>query len=129
MGIADPAQTPVGFGYKDYKKLIRAIERQMGMTVYERRCDPRSGKASTLTEEGGTCIMDSMREDHSLSGNERAPRIGGSVTLDTEDLSPMDFLPATGDNITEGVNAINGWLEYDDKQEISVENEPHAVRE
>jgi hypothetical protein len=121
-GDRGPGQTPVGFGYKDYKKLVKAIERQMEMTVYERRCDPRSGRASTLTEEGGTCIMDSMREDH--SEEESASGAGGNVTLHPDDLGPMDFLPAAGDNITEGVNAINGWLEYDDKQEISVDNEP-----
>ena len=41
-----------------------------------------------------------------------------------EDLGPMDFQAASGDNITEGVNAINAWLEYDEDKPLSVDNEP-----
>lgn len=118
-GDRGPAQTPVGYGFAYYKKLIRAIERKAGVTIYERKCDPRSGKAAALSDEGGTCIMDKMQEDHNREA-------GGGADGDErdEDLGPMDFLPAAGDNITEGVNAINAWLEYDDAKPISMDNEP-----
>lgn len=109
-GDRGPAQTSLGWGYAHYKKLIRGIEKEAGALIYERRCDPRSGSAEALTEAGGTCIMDQMREDH---GNGQ-----------DDELAPMDILPASGDNITSGVAAINKWLEYDDSKPIDLENEP-----
>jgi hypothetical protein len=119
-GDRGPAQQPIGYGYKDYKILIRSIEVKLGHVAFERRCDPRSGAATALTEEGGTCIVDQMLEDH----RSREVNAKGAVEFDNDDLAPMDFLPACGDRIQEGVNGINAWLEHDDGKSIGVDNEP-----
>jgi hypothetical protein len=128
-GDKGPAQRSLGFGFKDYKKLIRSIERRgpkgPAVTIFERRCDPRSGKAEVLSEEGGTCIIDAMREDHCVpQGQDGLASVAAGDGSLVDDLAPMDFVPASGDNINEGVNAINAWLEYDENQPLGPNNEP-----
>ena len=77
--------------------------------IFMRYGDPRSGKASAVSDDGGTCLIDMMLEEQG----------------DASGVVPsMDVQPAAGDNITEGVNLINEWLEYDEERPLSVENEP-----
>jgi len=136
-GDRGPAQTSLGFGIKDYKKLFWAVEKKGGRcqgegernegeigqigrigrmegrqaeVIFARKCDPRSGRAMAVTEDGGTCLIDMLQQDHvDEAGNP---------------LPGLDVQAASGDNITEGVNLINEWLEYDDGKPIGINNEP-----
>jgi hypothetical protein len=119
-GERGTAQVSLGWGIKDYKKYILAREKMLAgqlsregnkegkdtLLIYERKCDPRSGRAMAITEDGGTCLIEQMQEDHGAE----APA--------------LDVMAASGDSITEGVNLINEWLEYDDGKGIDITNEP-----
>ncbi len=115
-GTRGPAQTTLGYGVVDYKRLIYDLEKPIvrtensdDETIYLRFGDPRSGAATSLAQEGTTTIFTMLQQDD--------PGIG-----------PLEVLPVAGtDNdyhIREGVNLINGWLEYNPDRPISAMNEP-----
>jgi phage terminase large subunit-like protein len=129
-GFRGPAQTLLGYGIKEYKRLILELEgmpltkeevevggevkRPEGRApeaevIFRRIGDKRSGNAEAVGDEGGTTLIMRMAEEQS---DERGT------------LPSMNVEPSMGDSIQEGVNLINEWLEYDDDKPISVENEP-----
>lgn len=118
-GERGPAQETLGYSINDYKRLILTLEghqlegkRDESKTpeeIFRRYGDPRSGAVQSLQEEETTSIFDMLNNDG-------------------EGLPGMEVMPvaATGTRrfIGEGVNLINEWFQYDDDQEITVENEP-----
>jgi phage terminase large subunit-like protein len=110
-GARGPAQSTLGYGIVDYKRLIRDVETTNSSreTIYLRFGDPRSGAATSIAEEGATTIF-----------NDLEGTAGG--------LEPLIVEPAAGRegdyHIREGVNLINNWLEYNPDRPISLANEP-----
>jgi phage terminase large subunit-like protein len=115
-GERGPAQTPMGYGIRQYKEVIWASEghrktessgaHEKAELIFLRYGDPRSGKAAAMVEEeGGTCIIDLMAQEQG-------------------DVAPMEVLPARALLITEGVNLINELLDYNEDLPIDAMNEP-----
>ncbi len=103
-GIAGPAQSAVGHGIREYRQMIRALEKEQD--VFMRYGDPRSGAAEAVTEEkGGTSILALLAEEDAM---------GPGIYVS----------PAKGVSIEEGINLINDWLDYDDSAPVTVMNEP-----
>ncbi len=118
-GERGPAQRPLGCGFNEYKRMILEKEgHKFGASnamivapedIFARYGDPRSGRATALTEDGGTCIIDKMAEEDS----------------DAYGVVPSMFIePALGVTIAEGVNLINKWLAYDEEKPMGILNEP-----
>jgi len=116
-GEKGPAQTSMGWGINDYKREILRLEGHKQLlasgdvdaeVVETRYGDPRSGNAESLADEGATTIF------LQLLGDVGAPS--------------MDILPVVGKAnralISEGINLINVWLEYNEDKPLGIENEP-----
>jgi hypothetical protein len=122
-GERGPAQETLGYSISDYKRLIWQIEGnvlpspdgrpaaapQPPEVIFKRFGDPRSGAVQSLQETEVTSIFQMLNEPDS-SG------------IDLE-IKPVQ-VDATRTKIVEGINLINGWLEYDDDKPISLDNEP-----
>ena len=128
-GDPGPAQPSQGFGVVDYKRLILTEEgnrygekgwEMSGERIFERRIDPRSGAAQSVSErDGGASLIDRFEEDQE---NSRGVVDGPS----------MVFIPAPGlpenegiNGNQEGISGINDLLSYDEGQPITpLLNEP-----
>ncbi len=135
-GERGPAQRPLGWGHERYKQEImrlegakkwqadvakpapgfrfddqdspephpRAVRRvrtaEQGEDIYERIMDSRYGAKPTQTHEGTTTLL------------EECAAIG------------LDFVPASGRDISDGTELINNFLYYDREQPISSLNSP-----
>ncbi|HEY1053433.1 MAG TPA: hypothetical protein VGE39_26860, partial [Prosthecobacter sp.] len=100
-GDKGPAQNGWGFGYERMKREIERIEKEIALwwrpesersqaiDVTERYMDSRFGWAARLSAGGSTTIMSEM-----------------------ENLG-LFFLPASGDRLAEGDNALNDALDFD----------------
>jgi hypothetical protein len=121
-GERGPAQRPLGYGCNDYKRMMlqkegHTLAKTAGTAnssdeielIHVRYGDPRSGRATALTEDGGTCIIDKMAETDADEYGE---------------VPAMFIEPALGVTIAEGVNMINKWLAYDEEKPMGILNEP-----
>jgi hypothetical protein len=98
MGTAQ--RNGAGRSLSEYKSLILNLEK--GETITERYIDPRAGGSKAVTEDGGVTLID-MLDD-------------GEV--------PMNFTPAAGVRIEQGVSIINDGFAYDYSQDLSPLNKP-----
>ncbi len=109
-GMAGPAQAAVLSGPEDYKREIKKLETGADgkrEEVFERYGDPKSGDAENFQDEGSFSIFQLL-----LNGDD--PMV----------VSPVVAGPNMW-HITEGVNLINEWLNYDqDKPIVPLLNEP-----
>jgi hypothetical protein len=78
------------------------LDLEQGESIWERYIDPRAGGSKAVTDEGGTTLIEM------LDGGE----------------NPMNFQPAAGIRIEQGVAMINDGFAYDYNQEISPLNKP-----
>jgi hypothetical protein len=89
----------LGYGIRDYVSLITSYEE--GEEIFERLIDPRLGAAKYSTGDGSSSII----EDLSLAG--------------------LEFIPAPGLHIEDGIQAIQTKMAYDRKKPIDSLNRPH----
>jgi phage terminase large subunit-like protein len=97
-GRAGPGSKGLGFGIKDYRRLIEECEG--GETVHLRLIDPRLGTAEKQGKEGATSIQTELEEEG------------------------LAFEPAPGLDIEHGLQLINSRLAYDTTQVVSAVNAP-----
>jgi hypothetical protein len=97
-GEAGDAQKSFGWGLTEYRDEIHRMEG--GESIVERRMDSRYASSATLAREGVTTLLEECEE------------VG------------LSFLPASGENIDEGVDLINNMLAYDPDRAVSLDNEP-----
>lgn len=128
-GRPGPAQACFGFGYRRYKEEIARLEGW---------ADVKSTRPDTMTddqwdrrvkewdEQNGTEEPLTHREIDSRAAS--APRLEEDrpVTL-LEELADWNliFLPAPGDDISEGCTAINNALDYNPDKPVDFFNHPH----
>jgi len=98
MGTAQ--RNGAGRSLAEYKSLIVSLEGDE--VISERYIDPRAGGSKAVTEDGGVTLMD-MLDDGEY---------------------PMNFQPAAGIRIEQGVSMINDGFAYDYNQEFSPLNKP-----
>lgn len=102
-GEKGPAQSSFGFGYERYREEIDRLERR-GKDDEEfidcRFMDSRFANSSTMGKELVTTILQECAEHG------------------------MDFIPAPGEHIDEGVEMINDLLAHDAGRELDGLNEP-----
>jgi hypothetical protein len=121
-GQAGPAQPALGYGVVDYKRIMLEAEgnrwsdgkwHMQGETIYERKFDPRSGKAGAMTDEhGGVSLMDMFLDEQR---NEKGELTGPS----------MPFEQASGISQDQGIMAINDLLAWDACEQLcALVNEP-----
>lgn len=121
-GDPGPAQPSLGYGVIDYKRIMLTEEGNRfengawlmcGEPIFERRFDPRSGKAGAMTEEeGGVSLMDVFLDDQ-VDGDGRL--VGPS----------MVFEQAPGLSEDQGIMRINDLLSYRQDQPLcALLNEP-----
>ena len=100
-GKAGTAQrNGAGRSLADYKQMILDLEQ--GESIWERYIDPRAGGSKAVTDEGGTTLIEMLDDGE----------------------NPMNFQPAAGIRIEQGVAMINDGFAYDYNQEISPLNKP-----
>ena len=97
-GDPGDAQKSFGWGLTEYRDEIKRLEDQE--RIVERRMDSRYASSATLAREGVTTLLEECQE------------IG------------MEFFPASGENIDEGVDLINNKLAYDPDRDLGMDNEP-----
>lgn len=122
-GKPGPAQTlESGRSITGYKRMILEAEgwrwngREWEPTpqreeIHERLIDPRLGGAEVPSVEEGTSII-------SLMADEQRDGDGHLVG------PAMDWVPAPGGLIEEGIQAINDWLDWDQNRPLDVLNAP-----
>jgi len=99
-GYPGPAQKSFGWGLKRYKEEIDRIEKDNKEEILLRLMDSRYGNTRTQGKEYATTLIEECYE------------IG------------LDFHAAPTDSIAEGIDLINSLLDYDEKKEMSFNNEP-----
>lgn len=87
-----------GFGVRTYVETILDLED--GEEISERLIDPRLGAARYAKDNADSCII--------------------------EDLDDLDFVvkPAPGNDIEDGLQRLNDWLDYDISKEMDAVNRP-----
>jgi phage terminase large subunit-like protein len=100
-GKAGPAQTAdMQRGGPEVRRMIRELEN--GEEILERIIDPRPVAA---LHNDATTLLDKLAEDD-------------------EDNPGMEFLPAPGLKIEQGLQVVNSWLDYDPVTPLSSDNQP-----
>jgi hypothetical protein len=100
-GKAGSAQrNGAGMGIAEIQQLIKDLEQSE--EVVERYIDPRAGATKATSLEGGISVVEL------LSSGEDG----------------MDFIPASGISIDQGVAIINDWLFYDQSKPVNYINQP-----
>lgn len=129
-GDRGPAQETLGWSVNEIKRTIFTLEGWAASAgalpagaggpltwspgkeeIYRRIGDSRSGNAKALAQEGEgnrSLLMMLENEEGGLPAMYVEPAVGGGKEM----------------LITEGVNMINEWLEYDDNRPIDAGNEP-----
>jgi hypothetical protein len=97
-GDPGEAQKSFGWGLIEYKEEIDRLEKDE--TIVERYMDSRYAASATLQKTGVTTLLEECSE------------IG------------LHFIPASGENIEEGIDLINNLLSYDPDKEVGMGNEP-----
>lgn len=122
-GEPGPAQPSLGYGAIDYKRIMLEAEgnkfdaaagwKMDGEKIFERKIDPRSGKAGAMTEEeGGVSIIDMMLDEQR---NDRGVLVGPSLNFDQ----------APGLSEDQGIMRINDLLSYNQEEKLcALLNEP-----
>jgi phage terminase large subunit-like protein len=98
MGTAQ--RNGAGRSLAEYKNLISSLEGEEAIS--ERYIDPRAGGSKAVTEDGGVTLIDMLDDGE----------------------HPMNFQPAAGIRIEQGVSMINDGFAYDYSQEVSPLNKP-----
>jgi hypothetical protein len=99
-----------GRGTNWYKKHIREREREHGQEAFRRKGDPRAFATEAAAKDGGKSLLDLFASDNSA---------------EDPDLAPMIFEGAkVKARISIEIEVINDAIAYDDRKDISVENEP-----
>lgn len=98
MGTAQ--RNGAGRSLAEYKTLILNLEN--GEPIAERYIDPRAGGSKAVTEDGGVTLIDMLDDGE----------------------QPMNFTPAAGIRIEQGVSIINDGFAYDYSQDLSPLNKP-----
>lgn len=93
---AGPAQNSLGLGVTELKATWYALEH--GEVIEERYIDPRAGRNPHAAEHGGTCLIDDLAADH--------------VGADGRQVPGMDFIPASGVSMEEGLTQVNELLHW-----------------
>tara|TARA_R110000868_G_scaffold198_4_gene1965 strand:- start:3206 stop:4921 length:1716 start_codon:yes stop_codon:yes gene_type:complete len=115
-GEEGPAQPTLGYGVIEYKRLILTLEGNRlesdgwvmeGEEVFERKIDPRSGKAQSVAEDDGEKSLIDRFAEEQLDNDGRI--VGPS----------MEFVPASGVREEEGITAINDRLSYNPLQPVT----------
>ncbi len=100
-GKAGSAQrNGAGMGIAEIQQLIKDLEGEE--EIVERYIDPRAGATKAAALEGGISVVEL------LSSGEHG----------------MDFTPASGINIDQGVAIVNDWLFYDQSKPVNYLNQP-----
>lgn len=121
-GEPGPAQTGLGYGALQYKRLSRALERipaevpqvdpyrealrrkgEESEEIVERYIDPRAGRSEHTAEEGGTCQIDQFA---------RAQKDAKGEIIEL----PMTLLLGSAGEIEEGYGQINELLYWNKEQ-------------
>jgi hypothetical protein len=87
-------------GVNQYADLIRQIERDAGVSVFERLIDPRLGAAKYQSMTGSSSIIEDLAD------------------------AGLVFLPAPGIEIDDGLQALHNKMAYDKKRPIDGNNRP-----
>jgi hypothetical protein len=134
-GRQGPAQKPLGFGLLAYKREIARLEgwktgsggkRQQGLLPQP---DPGCGDDARDWDQFGPAeerialrFMDSRFAQSQIIGDE-----GSKTLLDEFEAVGLSFLPTCTEGaarISEGVQFINEWLDYDETKEVGFFNRP-----
>lgn len=102
-GDRGDAQKSFGWGLQRYKQEIDRCEGEGGANpeiIFERIMDSRYANSSTMGREIQRTVLEECEE------------VG------------LDFIPAPGEHISEGVDLINNLLDWDDGKPIDATNEP-----
>ena len=99
-GQFGPAQKPEGRGIGEYKELFRELEGEE--RIEERFIDPRAGGTTHATRSGGVTLIDLLDEEP----------------------NELQFTPAPGLNVDQGIQQINDLLNYNTEEPVTVVNEP-----
>jgi hypothetical protein len=97
-GERGDGQKPFGFGLLRYKEEIEREER--GEKIEARFMDSRYANSSTMGREMVTTLLEECGE------------VG------------LDFIPAPGEHIDEGIDLINSLLDFNQEEPVSATNEP-----
>lgn len=129
-GDPGPAQPSLGYGVKEYKRMILENEgwtwtktgwlkkspddTREAEEIFERRIDPRSGQTGTITEEeGGVSLIDMMMDEQV---DEQTDLVIGPSLL---------FEQAPGISEDQGIMVINDLLDWDQEEPLcELLNEP-----
>lgn len=106
-GKKGPAQTAgAGRGFHEWRQIFREIEKELecGEPV-ARLIDPKAGGTPSLSEAGGTTLIDLMG-------------------MDSDEDEGMALIPAPGVPVAQRTAAINDALSYDATKPITGINEP-----
>lgn len=106
---AGPAQNSLGLGVSELKATWYGLE--AGEEMEERLIDPRAGRNPHAAEHGGTCLIDDLAMDH--------------VGPDGRVVPGMDFTPASGVGMEEGLTQVNELLHWRSQEPLDmVRNAP-----
>jgi hypothetical protein len=97
-GERGDAQKPFGWGLERYKQEIDRLEK--GERIEQRLMDSRYANSSTMGKEMVTTLLEECSE------------VG------------MDYDPAPGEHIDEGIDLINDLLDFDTERPVDATNEP-----
>lgn len=106
-GKRGAAQKPFGFSLRRYADEIQRVEKELGNgNPIENECawmDSRFGNTPTLSKDSSTTLIEQMEE------------IG------------ISYLPAPGENLSEGIAMINDALYYNEDLPIDATNRPRLI--
>jgi hypothetical protein len=127
-GKQGPAQKPLGFGLLAYKREIARLEGWKIEKPKDGDQEGEAGLARTWDQYGPAAerialrFMDSRFADSKIIGDE-----GSKTLLDEFEEIGLSFLPTCTEGkarISEGVQFVNEWLDYDETKEVSYFNRP-----
>lgn len=111
-GDPGPAQYPLGYGYVEYKRVLRQKEIE---PIYSRIIDPRAGSEHKASDFGQTSVIEQMAAVHRDANGQV---IGKSY----------DFWPAIGLEESTGLTQINDMLAFDQSKPLDwMMNFPNLV--
>jgi len=106
-GKRGPAQKPFGFSLRRYADEIQRVNKELGKgNAIDIECswmDSRFGNTPTLSRDTATTLIEQMEE------------VG------------IYYLPAPGENLSEGIDMINDALYFDDSKPIDATNRPRLI--
>jgi hypothetical protein len=101
---AGPAQNSQGLGTSALRQLWRGLEGDE--EIAERYIDPRAGRNPHAADHGGTCLIEDLAADY--------------VGPDGVVVEGMDFIPASGVAMEEGLTQVNELLHWDERRALDM---------